>query len=150
MITTELRILQSVRATTHTYHWVTSRFPSHFSLKIFNGSRIWVRTHIFVNLRMRIRHETVTTFYVFPTLEHAEVLEDSRDLIFWYTCDRLCNVGTGKTTVSNLVHLPFRIQGKDTRVLLNIRLIWLWTMTVVRVTTFHGFGQGHNVYWLQF
>ena len=57
-----------------------------------------------------------------PALEHTEVLEASRDLIFHYTGERLCNFGAGQTTVSNLVLLPFRIHGKDTRVLLSIRL----------------------------
>ncbi len=42
-----------------------------------------------------------------PALEHTEVLEASRDLIFRYTGERLCNFGTGQTTVSSLVQLPF-------------------------------------------
>ena len=47
-----------------------------------------------------------------PALEHTEVLEASRDLIFRYTGERLCNFGAGQTTVSNLVQLPFRIHGE--------------------------------------
>ncbi len=47
-----------------------------------------------------------------PSLEHNEILEASRDLIFRYTGERLCNFGTGQTTVSNLVQLPFRIHGE--------------------------------------
>ena len=35
-----------------------------------------------------------------PALEHTEVLEASRDLIFRYNGDRLCNFGAGQTTVS--------------------------------------------------
>jgi hypothetical protein len=30
-----------------------------------------------------------------PTIEHTEVLEASRDLIFHYTSERLCNFGAG-------------------------------------------------------
>jgi hypothetical protein len=45
-------------------------------------------------------------------LQHTEVLEDSRDLIFRYTGDRLCNFGACQTTVSNLVQLPFCIHGE--------------------------------------
>ena len=40
------------------------------------------------------------------------MLEASRDLLFRYTGERLCNFGTGQTTVSNLVQLPFRIHGE--------------------------------------
>jgi hypothetical protein len=47
-----------------------------------------------------------------PALEHTEVLEASRELIFRYTGERLCNFGTGQTTVSNSVQLPFRIHGE--------------------------------------
>ena len=47
-----------------------------------------------------------------PALEHTEVLEASRDLIFRYAGERLCNFGAGQTTVSNLVQLPFRIHGE--------------------------------------
>jgi hypothetical protein len=47
-----------------------------------------------------------------PALEHTEVLGASRDLIFRYTGECLCNFGTGQTTVSNLVQLPFRIRGE--------------------------------------
>jgi hypothetical protein len=56
-----------------------------------------------------------------PDLEHTEVLEASRDLIFLYTGERLCNFGAGQTTLSNLVQLLFAFMGKDTRVLLSIR-----------------------------
>ncbi len=47
-----------------------------------------------------------------PVLEHTEVLEASRDLIFRYAGERFCNFGTGQSTVSNLVQLPFRIHGE--------------------------------------
>ncbi len=47
-----------------------------------------------------------------PALEHTEVVEASRDLIFRYTGERLCNFGTGQTTPTNLVQLPFRIHGE--------------------------------------
>ncbi len=47
-----------------------------------------------------------------PAIEHTEVLETLRDLIFRYTGERLCNFGAGQTTVSNLVQLPFRIHGE--------------------------------------
>jgi hypothetical protein len=32
-----------------------NRSPSLLSLEIFNGSPIWVRTHVFLNLKMRMR-----------------------------------------------------------------------------------------------
>ncbi len=47
-----------------------------------------------------------------PALKHTEVLETSRNLIFHYTGERLCNFGAGQTTISNLVQLPFRIHGE--------------------------------------
>jgi hypothetical protein len=47
-----------------------------------------------------------------PALEHTEVLEASRELIFRHTGECLCNFGTGQTTISNLVQLPFRIHGE--------------------------------------
>jgi hypothetical protein len=47
-----------------------------------------------------------------PVLEHTEVLEVSRDLLFHYTCECLCNFGSGQTTVTNLVQLPFHIHGE--------------------------------------
>ncbi len=45
IISSDLRKLQSSRATTLTFPRSCS--PSHLSLEIFNGSRIWVRTHFF-------------------------------------------------------------------------------------------------------
>jgi hypothetical protein len=40
------------------------------------------------------------------------VVEASRDFIFRYTGERLCNFGAGQTTATNLVQLPFRIHGE--------------------------------------
>ncbi len=59
-----------------------------------------------------------------PALEHTEVLEVSRDLIFRYTGERLCNFGAGQTTVSKQIwsNSLFAFMGKDTRVPLNIRI----------------------------
>jgi hypothetical protein len=60
----------------------------------------------------RIGNDALCGIDELPALEHTEVLEVSRDLIFRYTGERLCNFGTGQTTVSNLVQLPFCIHGE--------------------------------------
>jgi len=70
-----------------------------------------------------------------PALEHTEVLEASRDLIFRYTGERLCNFGAGQTSVSNLVQLPFRIHGEGHEALFmgkDTGFIRLWCLRDLR------------------
>jgi hypothetical protein len=43
-----------------------------------------------------------------PALEHTEVLEASRDLIFRCTGERLCNFGTGQTVRFPIVQWWYR------------------------------------------
>ncbi len=45
-------------------------------------------------------NDALCDIHEFPALEHTEVLEASRDLLFRYTGERLCNFGAGQTTVS--------------------------------------------------